>query len=273
LIVTLSLIEFDRPADGVATIVLNRPDKLNALSGELISELLDTIDALADDDGVRVVIIRGAGRAFTVGADVGNMSAPVVPLTASEDRMRLMDRSLGQYLRLWDSPKVVITQVHGYCMGMGTVLCNFADIVITAEDATIGWPSLPLGGGVLGPIWAFNVGAHKAKEYSFQVGSSMTGTEAARLGWANTAVPISELDSYVLSLATRIAKKPSALLRLEKEAINQVYERMGFREAIRAAATWEAVAHTDPSVEQTRERIRTSGVRAAIAQYQDESTS
>jgi enoyl-CoA hydratase len=253
-------------ADGITALVLNRPEKLNALSRQTIALLLDEVEALSDDDTVRVIVIKGAGRAFSSGADASGPGGGPLP-SASEDHAHMIDERLGRYFALWDSPKAVIAQIHGYCMGAAVALCNFADIVMVAEDATIGWPKLPLGGGVIGPISSFFIGARKAKEYSFQVGSSMTGLEAVELGWANRAVPAADLDTAVLAMATRISRTPPGLLRLKKESINRIAEQMGFRDAVRLSAAWDALAHSDPSVKEVAAVVQERGMKGAIAHY------
>src|SRR5690606_3247329 len=145
---------------------------------------------------------------------------------------------------------------------IAVALCSCADLVVVAEDATIGWP-LPLGGGVLGPAMALHIGVRKAKELSFLPMSALTGREAAELGWANRAVPAGELRAHVAALAAQIARTPAGLLRIKKEAINAAYDRAGFRDAVRASATYNALAHTDPGVEEVRQVLRERGVKGA----------
>jgi enoyl-CoA hydratase len=255
-------------AEGITALVLDNPERLNALSRDMITELLDEVEALSEDDSVRVIVLKGAGRAFSAGADTSG-GGGALPHTASEDHAHMIDARLGRYFAMWDSPKAIIAQIHGYCMGAAIALANFADIIVVADDATIGWPKLPLGGGVIGPISSFFIGTRKAKEYSFQTGSAMTGTEAAQLGWANHAVPAAELDGFVLAMATRIARTPPGLLRLKKEAINRIAEQMGFRDAVRLSAAWDAIAHTDPGISEVTAMMRERGIKETIRHYND----
>jgi enoyl-CoA hydratase len=251
---------------GVAALVLNRPEKLNALNNALLEQLMEGIDECSADNDVRVIVIRGAGRSFSAGADTSGPPR-TEKLTASEDRVHMLEERCGQFVRLWDAPKPVIAQIHGHCLGISVALCSFADLVVVADDAVIGWP-LPLGGGIIGPSWVFHVGARKAKEYSFQAASRLSGTEAAEIGWANHAVPAGELDAYVASLAARIARTPPGLLRIKKEAINSVYDRLGFRDVAKMGASWDALAHTIGDIDEVKELMQREGVKGAIAYYQ-----
>ncbi|HMG45470.1 MAG TPA: enoyl-CoA hydratase-related protein [Acidimicrobiales bacterium] len=252
--------------DGVATLTLNRPAKRNALDDRMIHLLLEGVDELARDPAAKVIVVRGAGPSFCAGADMSG-AAGGPDRGALDDRNHMLDERYGQFLRLWDAPKPVIAQVHGHCLGIAVALCSCADLVVVADDATVGWP-LPLGGGVIGPAMALYVGLRRAKELSFVPMSSLTGREAAELGWANRSVPAAELDATVAGLAAQIARVPSGVLRMKKEAINAVYERAGFREAVRSSASFNALAHTDPDLDEVRAVLRERGVKGAGAYFQ-----
>lgn len=251
---------------GVVELVLNRPEKLNAIDVAMRTRLLQLLDEACADHAARVLIIRGAGRAFSAGADATG-GGEQMPRDAEGDREHILETSWPTYLRFWDAPKPVIAQVHGYCLANATILCNCCDIVVAAEDAVIGWPNLPLGGGAIGPSWVWHVGVHRAKELSYQVGSRVSGAEAAAMGWANYAVPAEELEANVRALAARIARVPADILRIKKEAINRVYDGLGFREAMRLGATWAALSHHTAGAEDVRGRIREVGLTQAIEEY------
>lgn len=254
--------------DHVATLTLNRPDKLNAFDDAMLQRLTERLRECEADDEVRVIVIRGAGRCFSVGADAsGSGHSDKSP----EDwRTMLLDEGWGRFLALWESPKVVVVQVHSYCMGIATVLCNCADIVMVADDAEIGWPPLPFGGGIIGPSMVWHIGLHKAKELSFEIGSSMTGEEAERFGFANHCVPAAELPAAVDRTARNIARFPSDLLRLKKEAINRVGETMGFTLAMRGGAAYGSLAHHSRGAEEAKALVRELGLKGAIAHYRDD---
>lgn len=249
----------------VGWLIINRPEKLNAFSAAMNTQFDDALQALSNDPEVSVIVIRGEGRAFSVGNDVDG--------PGHDDRRRALDdwlgvrASIGMWLKIWDSPKPVIAAVQGYCMGRATMMAACCDITVVADDAQIGWPSLPLGGGQLAPISAWLIGPKKAKELSYIIGSRMTGAEAKEWGWANDAVPADQLLDTVTRLANRIAKTPVELLILKKRALNRVIDSRGFREAAIAGAEFDAIAHDSRSVEETRVRIGEIGMKAAIAEY------
>ena len=186
--------------DRVATVTLNRPEKLNAITPTLQRELLAALRRAADDDGVRVAVVRGAGRGFCAGYDVtsGEMAARGVPA----DRLQL-EAVLRGWLEIWDLPLPVIAQVHGVCLAGGTQLAAICDVTIVADDARIGTPQLPLGAGYVASFWAWFVGPKKAKEVFFETGATVSADEAVAMGLFNRVVPAAELDEHVHGLRPR----------------------------------------------------------------------
>jgi enoyl-CoA hydratase len=163
----------------------------------------------------------------------------------------------------------VIAAVHGYCLAGATQLCIFCDITVVAENAKIGWPSIPVGGGLISPMWSFLVGPKRAKQMSFVAGSQMSGTTSADWGWANYAVPEEELWDNVTNLAREISKVPLEILRMKKYAINRVAEIQGFRSAMSMGAETDALLHFSPAVIELAELIRGKGLKGAIAEFQE----
>lgn len=262
-----AVVRRDDVGDHVAHVVLDRPDKLNALDAPARVALAEAIRACAADEQVRAVVIRGEGRAFCAGADAADPGGGGNRPTAWADRQSMRDQGWGLFLAAWDAPVPVIAQVHGFCLGIASVLCNLCDIVVVADDARIGWPRLPLGGGVISPTWVWHVGIHKAKELSYQSGAEISGTEAARLGFANESVPAPQLAAHVDALARGIARTPRDLLQLKKEALNQVLESMGFRQAILRGAAWGALSHDMDGTAEVRRAVGEVGLRGAIDRY------
>jgi enoyl-CoA hydratase len=258
------LVTREEPASAVAGLTMNDPSNGNALSTEMSAALVEALNACLADDGVRVIVLKGAGRGFSSGADLSRYAPK--GRDANADRLSLLERHIDVCLRLWESPKPIIAQVHGYCYGMASLYGSCVDLVYIAEEATVGWP-LPLGGGMLGPQWVYLVGARKAKEYSLVPATRISGREAAEVGWANQAVPAAELDGRVRDVADRMARVPMQLLRLKKDAINNVYDRLGFRETLRQAASWNALGHTIPEIDEVAQMMRTNGLKATQLYY------
>jgi enoyl-CoA hydratase len=250
-------------------IVLDRSDKANALSTELLDELTEALDLLKDGGGP-VLAIRGAGRGFSSGYDIGQVGTPKAADPVG-DRNRLQ-RNVDRVWAIWDHPKPIITAVHGYCIAGATQMCVYSDITIVAHDATIGEPTIPMGGGYIAPLWAPLVGPKRAKELAFVPGNTIDGRTAVEWGWANHAVPADALLGTVRSLADRIALVPPEVLRIKKLSINRAMEAMGVRQASSAVAEMDALLHTTPSVLALRERIRSEGLKDVIASYRVPST-
>jgi enoyl-CoA hydratase len=254
--------------EAVATITFNRPEKLNAMNRQMSAETIQAITAACGDGAVRVIVIRGSGRAFCAGADLSPSGATVMgPESVPADHASIAT-GVGNWLQVWHAPKPVIAQVHGYCIGGGAHAASFADLVVVAEDAVLGWPKLPVGGGFISPVWSWFVGARKAKELSFLVGNTFSGAEAAQMGWANIAVPAAKLDATVVEIANRIARVAPDVLRLKKQALNTTLDMQGFSSSIQLTAAWDAMAHASPSVERIREKIREVGLRGTISWFE-----
>ncbi|MEU7812010.1 enoyl-CoA hydratase-related protein [Pseudonocardia sp. NPDC049154] len=251
-------------AGPISWIVLARPDKANALSDAMLDEFSDALARLADAGGP-VVGIRGEGRGFCAGYDVDQVGKPKAADPVA-DRERLA-RNVNRYLAIWDHPKPVIAAVHGYCIAGATQLCVFCDLTIVAEDARIGEPALPLGGGYIAPLWAPLVGPKRAKELAFLPGNAIDGRTAVEWGWANQAVPADRVQATVEGLAARMAKIPSDVLRIKKLSINRTMDAMGVRTAAAQVPEMDALLHLSPSVLQLREWIGEVGFKTAIAEF------
>lgn len=255
----------DVETDGrVATVTLQRPEKLNAISTELQTELLDALETLADDPGIHAAIVTGAGRAFSAGYDVtgGSTGGGGVP----GDRAGL-ERIMRNWLRIWDLPIPVIAKVRGYCLAGGTQLAAICDVTFTAAEAKVGTPQLPLGAGYVGSIWTWLVGPKKAKEMFFPTGEMISGTEAAEWGLFNRAVPDAELDAFVDNYARKVARTPREILALQKLSANRIQEIQGFREALMQSVEVDAIAHAGPSVKAINRHIRDNGLKDALRAF------
>jgi len=256
--------------DGPVTwLTLNRPDRLNALSDDLLTQLGEALDATVRTDA-RVVVIRGAGRAFCAGYDIAPDSAEVgyaAERTPVEDRDRLLS-NIELFTRIWRHPQPVIAAVHGHCVAGGAQLASMCDITIVAEDANIMTsPALALGGGYLSPLWVHRVGGQRAKLMSMDAGRRITGSMAVEWGWAAEAVPAAELHDFVRRTAHSIARTPGPLLRMKKEAVNRAVEMEGLLTYARMGAETDALLHLTPEVRHVQSRIKEVGLKAAIAEF------
>ncbi len=215
----------------VATLTLDRPERLNAIVPELIEDFEAALDRAEADDAVRAVRLRGAGRAFCAGYDI-EWGARAMEEAEGErpwDPMadhRMMSRYVGAYMRLWRSPKPVIAQVHGFCVGGGTDFALCSDLIVCAEDCRIGYPPARVWGSPTTAMWVYRVGLERAKRLLL-TGDPVDGRTAVQWGLASEAHPEVELDAAGAALAARVALLPASQLQMMKLLVNQAFEQMG----------------------------------------------
>lgn len=274
------LVDTDGP---VATITLNRPEKLNALSGALMQDLMDALRWLSPGDAVRVIRIKGAGRAFCPGYDLdprtasygadGHMPDPgargdaLADLGESEiarDREGLR-QMVERWMWMWNYRKPVIAQVHNYCLSGGLDLIGACDIVFAAEGTRFGHPAargvgIPITLGML----PMKIGAAATKELLF-TGDLLDSDEASRLGIVQHVVPAAELDERVMALCQRIAMQPLDALTVHKHVTNRWMELQGVRLAAYEGAEYDSIYHVTPAYHEFRRRAASDGLRSALA--------
>ena len=227
--------------DRTYRITLNRPDKLNALNRAMQMELVAAINEAERDDGVSVIVIKGAGRAFSAGYDLEPRDKKNVTRDPASDRRALLDHQR-TWWHIWDCAKPIIAQVHGYCLAGGTELAMMCDLVVAAEDTRFGYPPLRDMGSPVTPIWPWLIGARWAKVLYF-TGDTIDGRQAEAIGMINFAVPSEKLDEAVTLLTERMAKVPADLLILHKAQVNRAFEVMGIRAAISSGPEFDALGH------------------------------
>ena len=227
-----TVILVDEPAPGVRRITLNRPEKRNALFHPLRGEILDALRDADQDDSIRVSIVRGAGKCFSAGYDLGggNEGLDEPFYTPGGDGHWPRHVTEG-WMSIWDLAKPVIAQVHGYCLAGGSELASGCDLIYVAEDAQIGYPAVRFGVPDM-HFHAWTMGMRKAME-AMLTGNSMSGVEAVRLGWANDAFPVDQLDAAVVDVASRIAQLPPDIVQINKRVVHRQMEVMGLRTGIR----------------------------------------
>lgn len=270
---TGSYTELDVEVDGhVVWLTLNRPHRLNALSDNLLDELGRALDELGRIRH-RVVVIRGAGRAFCSGYDIaadGSEIGYAADRTPVEDRDRLAG-NIELFTRIWRHPQPVIAAVHGYCIGGGAQMASLCDITVVADTAIImSSPSLLIGGGYLSPLWVHLVGPKRAKLVSFDAGHRIDGATAVEWGWATHVVPEAEFADHIDQLARSIARTPGNVLRMKKEALNRATELQGLLTYARMGAETDALLHQSAEVKEVQSWIRDLGLKGAIAKFNDE---
>lgn len=257
---------------GRARITLNRPEKLNALSFELLTELNAALWQADDDREVHAAVIRGAGRAFSAGYDLtprprSNGGAPQERRTRGgssfDDDAWQLERAQRLRMVLFDMHKPVIAQVHGYCLAGGTDVALLCDMVIAADDAVFGFPPARDLGALPNNMWLYNVGPQWAKRLTL-TGDTVTGADAARIGLVLKSVPQDLLEAEVEGLLDRLAMIDTDLLAANKRIINVGLELMGARTLQRMACENDARAHLAASAGEFRVTAREQGLREAL---------
>jgi enoyl-CoA hydratase/carnithine racemase len=255
-------------AQGILTITLNRPQVLNAINHQLRQELGQAIDLARDDDNVKVVVIRGAGRAFSSGDDLKEaFTKPVSAYTVAKSRAGVQSE-VELNFKIWDLPKTVIAQVHGHCLGAGCDLAFACDITIAGEDALFGEPEVRHISAPPTLLMPWSVGLKKTK-YLLLTGQTIGAEVAERWGLVSIVVPSAELDETVRKVATDVARIPADTIALNKTAINRTYEIMGLREAVQYNVETSTLIQLTKSKEELESRqriIREVGLKAFLEQ-------
>src|ERR687897_2587792 len=220
-------------AGPVARITLDRPERLNTIVPPMPDEVEAAVARATRDEEVKVVVLRGAGRAFCAGYDFGggfkhwgealetggrwdpgkDFVAATAPQLAPTQKL----------MSIWRCPKPVIAQVHGWCVGGGSDFALCADLVIAAEDAVIGTPYSRMWGAYLSGMWIYRLGLAKAKWHAL-TGAHLPGVEAAACGLINEAVPFAALEARVAEGAEGLAGIPASQLAAQKLVVNRAYE-------------------------------------------------
>ncbi|HUY60378.1 MAG TPA: enoyl-CoA hydratase-related protein [Candidatus Dormibacteraeota bacterium] len=253
----------------VRRLTLNRPHVLNALSGELVASLSEALAEAAGDPAVRVIVLRGAGRAFCAGYDLkeeAEHQREQGPLDVA-GWQRALAYDVERMLEVFDHPKPVIAEVHGYCLAGGCDLMMMCDLAVAAEDAVFGEPEIRFGAGVVTMVMPWLIGARKAKELLLTGEDRVDAAEALRIGLVNRVVPREGLEAATLALANGIAILDPVAISMTKRAINRSWEAAGFRQALAGNVDIDAVIEA-AAVPERKEfnRIREEqGLKAAIA--------
>lgn len=257
----------------VGRITLNRPEKLNVLSNGLLFELNDVLHDMEADHSIRVIILRGAGRAFCAGYDLtGGGGGPKRRYKGGDDKGRMlimgvrtsMQQITDIQMYFWNMAKVTIASLHGYAVAGGCELAMMADLVVAAEDTQIGHPGhRGLGVARNGVIWPLVIGMRKAKELSY-TGENILATEAESIGMINYAWPKDELEDRTIAFADRLATMSADHLAILKLNMNRFYENMGIYSSVRSSTEQDAMAQMTEFAYEWRDQFAQNGFKAAL---------
>ncbi len=259
----------------IATVTLNRPDQMNTIVPPMPEEIRAAVGQATRDPEVKVIVVRGAGRAFCCGYDFGegfevwgdrittdgawDPGKDFVFATADETA------PTQQLLSIWRCPKPVIAQVHGWCVGGGSDFALAADLVIASEDAVIGTPYSRMWGAYQTGMWQLRLSMSKAKFHGL-TGRPFTGREAADCELINEAVPFAELESRVAALAAELASIPLSQLAAMKLVLNHVYEAQGLHTTQTLGPIVDGLMRNTPDALRFIDRASREGVSALVAE-------
>jgi enoyl-CoA hydratase len=252
--------EVEKP---VATITLNRPKSLNALTQPLWTELKDALLKAEADDDVRAVVLAGAGRSFCVGYDLTEDYDP--PLKTAADWHASLSKDMAVTMTIWNLEKPVIASVRGHCLAAGFEVALACDLTIAAEGSSFGEPEVRFGSGPVTLLMPWIIGMKKTRELLY-TGDSVSAEEAERLGIVNQVVPEDKLEEEARALAVKVALVPPEVMRLTKLPINRTFEIMGLHEALNTNVDQSSMLNTAdvPELAEFEKITEEQGLKAAL---------
>jgi enoyl-CoA hydratase len=235
--------------DRRAYLTLDRPDRLNAITAEMARELSEAVAEANADDSVRVIVLQGAGRAFSAGYDLklyaeGGAEHQGAVWDPIRD-FRGMKANTEHFFSLWRSAKPTVAKVHGYAVAGGSDIALSCDLVVMAEDARIGYMPARVWGCPTTAMWVYRIGAERAKRMLL-TGDTIDGLRAKEWGLVIDAVPADELDAAVERLCERMAGVPVNQLVMQKLMINQAYDNMGLQATQNLAILFDGITRHSP---------------------------
>jgi enoyl-CoA hydratase len=238
-------------------------------------ELEAAVRAAVRDPAVKVIVLRGAGRAFCAGFDFGGGFHHWDEGLSTDGRwdpgkdfMATTADATGpvpKFMSLWRSPKPVIAQVHGWCVGGGSDLALCSDLVIASDDARMGTPYARMWGCYLTGMWIYRLGLTKVKELAL-TGRWLSAGEAVDIGLINRAVPFADLEATVRAEAERMASLPLSQLAAMKLVVNQAFENMGLASTQTLGSILDGLMRNTPDAEAWIDLAQREGVGRAIAE-------
>ncbi|HEX5513763.1 MAG TPA: crotonase/enoyl-CoA hydratase family protein [Gammaproteobacteria bacterium] len=256
----------------VATITLNRPERLNAIDEYMPTEISEAVALANKDKSVHAIVLTGAGRAFcsgydlehyaqTPGSNEGQQEMPWDPMVDFE----LMYGNTQKFMSLWRSYKPTIAKVRGHAVAGGSDIALCCDLVVMAEDAKIGYPPARVWGIPSPAMWVYRLGAERAKRMLF-TGDLVTGTQAKEMGLVLDAVPETELDATVERLVQRISSVPRNQLMMSKLMINSAFDNMGLTTTQMFSTLFDGIARHSPEGVWFKQRAEEVGFKQAVAE-------
>ena len=256
----------------VAEILLNRPERFNAISERMPQELASAVDIAEEDPHVHVIVLRGAGRGFCGGYDLKDYAETEGTNTGVQDMpwdptidFRFMDRCSRSWLRLWRCNKPTIAVLHGDAVAGGSDIALSCDLILMADRARIGYPPARVWGVPSTGMWVHRVGPQQAKRMLF-TGDLVDGQAAVQMGLALESVPAAQLESRVSYYVERMQGVPRNQLMMCKMLVNQAVEIQGLEQSQRLATLFDGIARHSPEGMYFKARAEQVGFKQAVAE-------
>ena len=247
----------------IGILTLDRPDKLNAINQQMKLDLAAALDRVESDEDLRVLVLRGAGRAFCAGFDLEHEEEEggVAHWRAE------LQRDFDVIMRFWQLKKPTISAIHKYALAGGFEMAIACDITVAAEGTRLGEPELKFGSGIVALLLPWLTSPKKAKELILTGNDKIDAAEAHALGIVNRVVPAGEEFETAMAIARDIAVIDPAPMQMTKQAINRSYEIMGMDQALRMALDVDVQIECleTPESKMFAEISKKEGLKAAIA--------
>ena len=259
----------------VARLLLNRPDRLNAINDDMPREIRAAVEWAESQHDIHVIVVEGAGKGFCGGYDLSETAEEHIEHPCQQEAFpwdpmvdyAYMKRNTEDFMSLWRCRKPTIAKVHGAAVAGGSDIALSCDLLVMAEDARIGYMPTRVWGCPTTAMWTYRLGPTRAKELMF-TGNVIDGKTAAEWGLANRAVPLEALEETTLALAARIAAVPSGHLAMHKMVVNQVMLNMGLEQSQMMATVFDGITRHNPEGLWFRRYAQTHGFKAAV-QWRD----
>ncbi len=266
----------------VAIVTLNRPDKMNTLTEGMVQGVADAIDRATATQSVRSIVLRGAGRALTGGYDLNPndgsdmedgwgspFDAPgPKPREGAWDPVRdlqFMGNNVKRFMKIWECPKPVLGQIHGWAIGGATDMILCCDLLYMADDAYIGYAPSRIFGTPTTMMWVYRLGLEHAKQFLLS-GDAIDAETAHRIGLVSHICPATEIEERIEAHARRLENIPANQLALNKLLINQTFENMGLRTTQLLGTLFDGVTRHTEEAYQWVESFSEKGFRKVISE-------
>ncbi|RKJ97323.1 crotonase/enoyl-CoA hydratase family protein [Alicycliphilus denitrificans] len=268
-------IEADAAHPRIARLVLNRPERLNAINDQTPREIRQAVEWAQDNPAIHVIVVEGAGKGFCGGYDLAETAAQEIEHPCQQEKYpwdpmedyACMKRNTEDFMSLWRCSKPTIAKVHGAAVAGGSDIALCCDLLVMASDARIGYMPTRVWGCPTTAMWTHRLGPLRAKQLMF-TGDVISGAQAAEWGLASFAVDAAELEAATLQLATRIAGVPRGHLAMHKLVVNQAMLHMGLEQGQMLATVFDGITRHNPEGLWFRRYAQAEGFKAAV-QWRD----